>query len=357
MKPGASAPGRRPPHPRSPVGTQAACRSRRGIIGAMFDGLDLSVLESPEFKEDAVREEIIAPFLKRLGYRPSGRSRVQRSKSLTHPFVRIGTRKHSVTIIPDYTLYHDEKPILILDAKSPSEQILHSHHVEQAYSYAIHPEIRCRHFALCNGRQLVLFDVDEFEPVLVVEAKDFEARWHEIAKHFSPESLINPILRSFQPDLGLAVMRLGMAPETEHFFVGCSLQLIARVSDDLYTANTTFDLGESPHLASFDFSPDLLDPILSCFTEPLATMTRKALSQSPFQVQADCMIEVDWATYLGDLTRGQDDAFVPFVVKQVLGSRFDSSLPLKEGDDVPEHVFRLSRAVELLRRTKGAGTV
>jgi hypothetical protein len=323
----------------------------------MFDGLDLSVLESPEFQEDAVREEIVAPFLKRLGYRPSGRARIQRSKSLVHPFVRIGTRKHPVTIIPDYTLYHDEKPILILDAKSPSEQILQSHHVEQAYSYAIHPEIRCRHFALCNGKQLALFDVDEFEPILVVETKDFEARWDEIEKHFSPESLLDPLLRKFQPDLGFAVMKLGMAPDTEHFFMGCHLQLIARVSDDLYTASATFDLGGSPHLASFDFSPDLLKPILSCLKEPLATLTRKALSCSPFQVQIDCMIEVDWNTQLGTLTRGQDDAFVPFVVKEVLGSRFDSSLPPREGDDVPEHVFRLSRAVELLRRTKGAGAV
>ena len=34
----------------------------------MFEDLDFSVLDDPSFKEDAVREEIIAPILKRLGY-------------------------------------------------------------------------------------------------------------------------------------------------------------------------------------------------------------------------------------------------------------------------------------------------
>jgi len=66
----------------------------------MFDGFDFKVLDDPAFKEDAVREEIIAPILRRLGYQPSGRARIQRSKTLTHPFVRIGVRRHPVNIVP-----------------------------------------------------------------------------------------------------------------------------------------------------------------------------------------------------------------------------------------------------------------
>jgi len=58
-----------------------------------------------------------------------------------HPFIFVGTRKHPVTIIPDYTLIHDNQVLLILDAKSPTEDVLTRNHVQQAYSYAIHPEI------------------------------------------------------------------------------------------------------------------------------------------------------------------------------------------------------------------------
>src|SRR5713101_7636439 len=71
----------------------------------MFTDFDFSVLDTPDFKEDAVREEIIAPIIRRLGYRPGGPMQVLRSKSLIHPFVMIGSKRHAVNIIPDYTLY------------------------------------------------------------------------------------------------------------------------------------------------------------------------------------------------------------------------------------------------------------
>ncbi len=66
------------------------------IQGAkVFADLDPSLLDDPEFKEDSVREVIVAPLLTRLGYTPSGPFRVVRSKSLTHPFIYVGTRKVS----------------------------------------------------------------------------------------------------------------------------------------------------------------------------------------------------------------------------------------------------------------------
>ena len=118
----------------------------------MFEKFDFSVLDDASFKEDAVREEIVAPILRKLGYRPSGAQRVVRSKSLTHPFVMIGSKKHPVSIVPDYTLFHDDTPLMVLDAKAPNQPIVACQNVEQVYSYAIHPEVRCEHYSLCNGR-------------------------------------------------------------------------------------------------------------------------------------------------------------------------------------------------------------
>jgi hypothetical protein len=57
----------------------------------MLNSFDISVLEDPEFKEDSVREEIITPILKKLGYYSSKLPKITRSKSLTHPFVFIGS--------------------------------------------------------------------------------------------------------------------------------------------------------------------------------------------------------------------------------------------------------------------------
>lgn len=123
----------------------------------MFGNFDPRLLDDPEFKEDAVREVIIAQMLDRLGYQPSGQTRVVRSKTLVHPFIYIRKSKHPVTTIPDYTLLHEDKPILILEAKSPAEDVLNRANIQQAYSYAIHPEIRWNIEGNCrkNGCQVI----------------------------------------------------------------------------------------------------------------------------------------------------------------------------------------------------------
>lgn len=58
--------------------------------------------ENYEFKEDSVREEIILSLLKHLGY---GRENIVRSKSLNHPFLKIGSnKKRPIHLVPDYVL-------------------------------------------------------------------------------------------------------------------------------------------------------------------------------------------------------------------------------------------------------------
>lgn len=76
----------------------------------MFDEFDFNILNDPDFKEDAVREEIILPIIKGLGYTLSGNSKIVRSKSLIHPYVAIGSKQRKVSIIPDYVFYSDGKP-------------------------------------------------------------------------------------------------------------------------------------------------------------------------------------------------------------------------------------------------------
>jgi Type I restriction enzyme R protein N terminus (HSDR_N) len=195
---------------------------REGETQEMFGNFVPVLLDDPQFKEDSVREVIIAPMLARLGYSPSGIARVIRSQTVIHPFIYAGTRKLPVTMVPDYTLLFQDRPILILDAKRPSENILSMASVQQAYSYAIHPEIKCHHFALCNGKDLVVFDVDHSKPLLFVPFVDFESRWLEIETYIAPDFLRKPALRKFAPDLGLAFLRVGLAPDATVTMLGTS---------------------------------------------------------------------------------------------------------------------------------------
>jgi hypothetical protein len=313
----------------------------------MFSDFDPSLLSSPEFKEDSVREIVITPVLSRLGYTPSGLHQVVRSKSLTHPFIYVGTRKLPVTLIPDYTLISEHKPLCVLDAKRPSEDILSRNNVQQVYSYAIHPEIKSTTFALCNGRQLAVFSVDDSKPLLVVAFQEFESHWEEIERFLAPRFLKNPSLRKFAPDLGSAFVRLGLAKHAKIVMIGMQLNLFARVSDDLMTASANCLFADREHCVSVDFPPHLLDGILAGLPAPLGSQFRGALSRAPFQAAAELVIEIDAELTLGVEIDNGTERFVPLVVRKVLASRFNHSPGHPEATDIPDGVFRLRRAFQI----------
>lgn len=55
----------------------------------LFGELDLAkIKDDKNFKEDSVREVIILPILKELGYQQPN---IIRSKSLQHPYLKIGS--------------------------------------------------------------------------------------------------------------------------------------------------------------------------------------------------------------------------------------------------------------------------
>ena len=65
----------------------------------MFKDFDFSLLNANTFKEDSVREEIILPILKRLGYSALPPNQICRSLSLPHPYVYIGSTQQKIYIV------------------------------------------------------------------------------------------------------------------------------------------------------------------------------------------------------------------------------------------------------------------
>lgn len=147
-----------------------------------FNTFDFKRLNSPDFKEDSVREELILPLIQKLGYQGT---QIVRSKTLKHPFLKIGSKKRAVNLVPDYLFKVDGNFAWVLDAKAPDEDIKSGGNLEQIYSYAIHPEIRTKFFALCNGREFILFRQDSAEPekaALYFELRDIDRYWDELER-------------------------------------------------------------------------------------------------------------------------------------------------------------------------------
>ena len=310
----------------------------------MFPGIQPTTFDDPEFKEDSVRELVIAPIISRLGYLPSGAVRVTRSKSLRHPFIRVGTRNHPVTTIPDYTIYVNDKPRFVLDAKSPIEEILAEDHVQQAYSYAIHPEIRCDEFGLCNGRELAIFDTNQAEPLLHLKFEEFEPRWSEIEKHLAAKYLAEPFLRRFKPDFGMALKRMGISQDTDLVMLETRLNLFGRVNDQLMTASANCNFGAGEHCVSFDFPVAMLESIVAGLPHPLGVRFSEALSRAPYQAAAGLVIELDLSARLGEETQGQSETFIPLIIQEILASRFNPTAVPNDPNDIPPHVFKLRDA-------------
>lgn len=144
------------------------------------------IATNPDFKEDSVREVIILPILKELGYTQEN---IIRSKTLQHPFLKIGSKKRPVNLVPDYALKVENNFAWVLDAKAPNQKIINDENVEQVYSYASHPEIRSNYFTLCNGLEFSLFRTsDTDKPILFFTVEDIEQYWNELKMFLSPNS-------------------------------------------------------------------------------------------------------------------------------------------------------------------------
>lgn len=127
---------------------------------------DFALLDNEDFKEDSVREFIIAPILADLGFvlknslknegNPNKLELVL-SKTLKAQ-IQIGSNKSIDTdLTPDYLLLVDSKAHCILDAKAPKIDINKGSKAQkQALSYML--AFECELYALCNGRKFIVFN-------------------------------------------------------------------------------------------------------------------------------------------------------------------------------------------------------
>src|SRR5438552_971858 len=118
-----------------------------------------------------------------------------------HPYVYIGSQKHPISIIPDYLLVRDDQPYTVLDAKGPQEIVTSGKNVEQAYSYAIHKDVRVPLYALCNGHRLTVFHVSHWPAVLDVDLQEMHLEWDRVIDLLGVTGHRQSLLpASFHPD-------------------------------------------------------------------------------------------------------------------------------------------------------------
>lgn len=279
----------------------------------MFKNLDFTILEDKNFKEDSVREEIIVPIINKLGYSATGEHKIIRSKGLKHPFVMIGTTKKPITIIPDYILSPNSSDYWVLDAKAPTENIYSGKNVEQAYSYAIHPEIRVKFFALCNGKDFVLYHVLRKDPILDFKIRDINNNLEKLIRLLHPEFLASFELVNYYQDWGLHLKRMGL--DNKKYIYFCKPQSVAKIEDDKYMMISGIDTGGGQFCLSFDFDGFKYKQLLSILPTQLSSELKVALSKQPFSVFLKNAPEIEIGSTLSDVIQSNpEEDFLPFIV-------------------------------------------
>jgi Type I restriction enzyme R protein N terminus (HSDR_N) len=157
--------------------------------------------------EQDIREEVIAPLIKKLGYQSGTFNNVIREQSLIYARAFIGRKDLKKDPVlrgkADYILEAGSLVRWVIEAKAPSVEI-DLDAIEQAYTYANHPEVRAVYFVVCNGRKWMVFQTNSGpnEPaVLDYTHEQLESNYQTLHNLLSPESLIRDCPK-IQPDTG-----------------------------------------------------------------------------------------------------------------------------------------------------------
>jgi len=285
-----------------------------------IEGFKFEVLDDPDFKEDSVREEIIFPIIKAVGYGLAKPFKIIRSKALKHPFVSVGSNRKKITCIPDYLFEVNGKYVWVLEAKGPNENILEGKHVEQAYSYAIHSEIRVPLFALCNGKEFALFHISKERPILHFDMTLLAKHFDNLKKYVSPQNVLETDF-TLAKDFGLHLKRLGFHKFKNLIFPNVPIGFIAQLDPDLFTTGSGIKTEEGDNYAiSFDFDVEVLqqlkDKIPNQAIDLLMVRDEKGrksvqFASGVFRVNVNCRVGEH-------LQENSDEIFLPFIINRIM---------------------------------------
>lgn len=156
----------------------------------MFEPLDFS-----NMNEADIREEVLAPLIRFLGYRSGTKNNVIREQSLTYPRVFMGRKKpQSDPLVrgrADYILETENKIRWVIEAKPPSEKINHDV-IEQAFTYANHPEVRAVYFMISNCIQTVIYQTNfspDKKPLLEISYNQLNSKLESLKNILNPSSI------------------------------------------------------------------------------------------------------------------------------------------------------------------------
>lgn len=170
----------------------------------MFDAYDFG-----RMNETDVREAIVFPVIRQLGYRHSSANDIITELSLRYPKQFVGRKKKSDPDLrgkADYILEVDRRLRWVVEVKAPSEAIDDDVR-QQAYSYAVHAEIQGLFYVVTNGRTWEVhrtLDGLGRAPILEFRHEELRSKLQVLSNILGPDALKRDYAQ-YVPDLGRAL--------------------------------------------------------------------------------------------------------------------------------------------------------
>jgi Type I restriction enzyme R protein N terminus (HSDR_N) len=164
--------------------------------------------------EAGVREEIVAPILRALDYGSSTQNDVRYEMMLVYPHDLLGRKKKTDPLLigkPDYICRAGGRVSWTIEAKPPVP--ISNDDIQQAYTYAKHPEVRAVYFCICNGLEFRVYDTNSdptVPPILVVtRCHETQQAAQALSPLLSAQALLSrhaAAVADTQPAIGLGLL-------------------------------------------------------------------------------------------------------------------------------------------------------
>ncbi|MGU5679054.1 type I restriction enzyme HsdR N-terminal domain-containing protein [Aeromonas allosaccharophila] len=186
-----------------------------------------------KLNEQDVREEIIAPLLRELGYRSGTSNNIVREQTLTYAKSSLGRKKATDPYLKgraDYILETENNVRWIIEAKSPSSDITEED-IQQAWTYANHPEVRAYYYVLCNGLFLYVYITNKGPQngaVFSSSYDDLSEKFIQLKNILSPEAImrdLKDIELDLEPPIGEGLRSTATVVNGQIVFRSNSLQM------------------------------------------------------------------------------------------------------------------------------------
>ncbi len=143
--------------------------------------------------ETDVREEIVRPLLSRLGYRHGTEAYVQTELPLSYSQAFLGrknpNRDPTLRGRADYICGVVAAGTWVIEVKRPDEALDRST-IQQAHTYAAHPEVAAYYFMLTNGKNFSVYETGRLaEPLLSWTFAESEESFLKVLNLIGPDAI------------------------------------------------------------------------------------------------------------------------------------------------------------------------